>query len=169
MLCATACGSGAAADPNADQAGVAPGAAHDAASRSTEADRIEVTLTGPAFPGRHEVTSGMQCHATAGIWQATYESNRTAGLSGALVMLQGVPASGGASEQVTANLVFGQVTDDVDPNAGMVDLHARALGGDATGSVRREGRGAVLTIEGTSANAGKVTVTVHCASVDIVD
>lgn len=171
MVFAAACGgraddAGASSQQGSD---VEADASRNASTQRIDDDRIEVTIAGPAFAGRHEVSGDMQCHSTAGIWQAMYETDRKSGLSTALVMLQGVPASGGTSEQVTLNLMFGQVEDDLDPNSGMVDLYARGLGGDARGTVTREGKGAVLTIEGTTPHAGRVTTVVRCASVDVID
>lgn len=175
MFSLAACGSDARQDASTESGGdVDRGAmradAPDSSRGSPKEGRIDATIAGPAFAGRHQVRDDMQCTSTAGIWQAGFENGRKTGLSAALVMLQGIPASGGTSDNTTLTLTFGDpMTEVIDTNAGLVQLHPRALGFDAHGTVKREGKGAVITVEGTAQGAGRVTVVVHCASVDFVD
>lgn len=179
MLAAAACG-----DRDA-QAGVAtPGVAapgergtaegsatggEDRSSDGTTPGRVEVAIDIQPFPGTHQLAGEMQCHVFDGTWQAGIEQERDRGLSGVLLMLQGVPATGGTTDRVTFAATFGaNVMDEVDPNSGLVEIHGAEIGGDARGTVTREGAGAVLTVEGTTHYGARVAATVRCDTVDVM-
>lgn len=152
-----------------------PGTVAAAPSRADEpravaggsTDRFELTLDGPPFAGTHQVSGDMGCMMFNGVWQAVYESVDDPGLSGMLVQLKEVPASGGSTDNLTLSVTFGQM-DDMSGNAGIVDVHGAEFGRDGRGSVTREGDGAVLRIEGTSEHGARVTAVLRCASVELM-
>lgn len=131
------------------------------------ADRFEVTLEGTPFAGTHPGTGNMGCMMYNGLWQASYEAQAQTGVSALMVQLKGIPAAGGSTDRLTFSVVFGQM-DDMSGNAGMVDLAGSEFGGDARATVTREGEGAVLRIEGTARQGGRVTAVLRCASVELM-
>lgn len=151
-----------------------PPAAADAARHSAGraesrafADRFEVTLEGTPFAGAHRGSGDLGCMMYNGLWQAGYEAQVQTGVSALMVQLKEVPAAGGSTDRLTFSAVFGQM-DDMSGTAGMVDLAGSEVGGDARATVTREGDGAVLRIEGTARQGGRVTAVLHCASVELM-
>lgn len=178
VLALAACGGG---DARADAAapaesGAAGGASSDAPAGSAvpgatagagSAGRVDVTISKAPFAGTHQMSGDMMCNMFNGMWQATLEQDRAAGLSGMLVMLKGVPATGGSTDQVTLNLVFGHGTE-MSTDAGVIDVHGSETGGDGRGSVTREGESAVLRVEGTTFTGARVEAVVRCGAVDFL-
>jgi hypothetical protein len=144
----------------------AGGEASQNAARGSN-DRFEVTLDRPPFEGPHQVSGDMGCMMYNGIWQATYEARGAEGLSQMLVQIKEVPAAGGSTDKLTLSVMFGQV-DDLGGTAALIDVHGSEFERDGRGTVTREGRGAVLRIEGTAANDARVTAVLRCASVDMM-
>ena len=138
-----------------------------AAARQGSTDRFQVTLDGTPFAGTHEGTGDMGCMMYNGLWQAAYEAPVESGVSALMVQLKEIPAAGGSTDRLTFSAVFGQM-DDMSGTAGMVDLAGAEYGGDARATVTREGDGAVLRIEGTAQQGGRVTAVLRCASVDMM-
>jgi len=126
-----------------------------------------VALDGTRFAGTHQGTGKLGCMMYNGLWQAAYEAPVKTGVSALLVQLKEIPADGGSTDRLTFSAVFGQM-DDMSGNAGMVDLAGSELGGDARATVTREGAGAVLRIEGTAQQGGRVTAVLRCASVELM-
>ncbi|HEX2210369.1 MAG TPA: hypothetical protein VHG93_22010 [Longimicrobium sp.] len=142
-----------------------------AGERRTEAtgsaDRFQVTLAATRFAGTHQGTGDLKCMMYNGLWQASYEAQVQTGISALMVQLKEIPAAGGSTDKLTFSVVFGQM-DDMSGNAGMVDLAGSEYGGDARATVTREGQGAVLRIEGTAQQNGRVTAELRCASVEMM-
>jgi hypothetical protein len=130
-------------------------------------DGFEVTLEGTPFAGTHPGRGNLGCMMYNGLWQASYEAQVQTGVSALIVQLKEVPAAGGSTDRLTFYVVFGQM-DDMSGNAGMVDLAGSEFGGDARATVTREGEGAVLRIEGTARQGGRVTAVLRCASVELM-
>lgn len=130
-------------------------------------DSFEVTLGATPFAGTHQGTGELGCMMYNGLWQASYEAQVQTGVSALMVQLKDVPAAGGSTNRLTFSAVFGQM-DDMSGNAGMVDVVGSEFGGDARATVTREGEGAVLRIEGTAQQGGRVTAVLRCASVDLM-
>lgn len=171
LFALVACGGGDAEGRSMDPA-AAPGA--DAASgaataaRGLATDSLEVTLEGQPFAGTHRVAGELGCMMYGGVWQASYEVQDATGLSGMLVQLKDVPATGGSTDQLTLSIVFGQM-DDMTGNAGVVDVVGSEQSGDARGTVTREGNaGAVIRIEGTAQHGARVTTVLRCAKVEFL-
>lgn len=178
MLASAACGdrdaqAGVAAPAGAGAADAGSGNAGEEGSSSSDGTapgRLDVTLDRPPFAGTHQLAGEMQCHVYDGTWQAGMEVERERGPSGMLLMLKGVPATGGSTDQATFAVTFGpNVTDEVDPNSGLVEIHGAEAGGDARGTVTREGAGAVLTLEGTTHYGARVSATVRCGTVEFLE
>ncbi len=152
-----------------------PAAADDArestgvggAGSQASTDRFEVTLEGTPFAGTHQGTGNLGCMMYNGLWQAGYEAQVQTGVSALMVQLKEVPAARGSTDRLTFSAVFGQM-DDMSGTAGMVDVAGSEFGGDARATVTREGEGAVLRIEGTAQQGGRVTAVLRCASVEMM-
>lgn len=171
LLALGACGSrDAEARPSAPAATVAAagaGADDQRAEAPGSTDGFEVTLGGTPFAGTHQGTGNLGCMMYNGLWQAAYEAQVESGVSALLVQLKEVPAAGGSTDRLTFSVVFGQM-DDMSGDAGMVDLAGSEFGGDARATVTRQGEGAVLRIEGTAQQGGRVTAVLRCASVELL-
>ena len=141
-------------------------------------DRFEVQVSGgvpPHWDGVHTLTGDMACHSTGGhpsgnIWGATFElpsvhSGHT--LKSVLVMLIGVPASGGQTGAVDFWMQFGELDHDEGNLIGVGDSMGQGAG-SGTGTVERRGRGAVIRIEGTSNQGHQLSAVVECATVAVV-
>jgi hypothetical protein len=152
--------------PPAESGAPASTASGDPAPEGTAPGRVEATLSKAPFAGMHTLSGDLACTAYNGMWQAVLEQQGATGLSGVLVMLKDVPASGGTTEKLTLNLAFGPGGDDI--NSAVVDLHGAETGGDARGSVTREGGGAVLRVDGTTLAGARGTVVVRCGSVSFL-
>lgn len=161
------------AHPPAAAAGAGLGSAGDgpagerAAVAQGSTDRFEVTLEGTPFAGTHQGAGDLGCMMYNGLWQAGYEAQVQTGVSALMVQLKEIPAAGGSTDKLTFSTVFGQM-DDMSGTAGMVDVAGSEFGGDARATVTREGDGAVLRIEGTAQQGGRVTAVLRCASVEMM-
>lgn len=144
-----ACGAGAQDAPPPDRA---------------SADFYEVTIGGGPFAGTHRGTGELNCFAQEGTWGVDVEEERDRGLSMMYLMLQGVPESGGATEDVTLGLTFGRL-DDMSLTSGTVGIGSASGGGTGRATAERQGEGAVIRVEGTTADGSAVTVVVRCGSV----
>ena len=85
-----------------------------------------------------------------------------------LLMLQEVPPTGGSSQNVNFTVVFGDPMDETSTNSGMIGLSAVAGGGTGTGTARRDGRGAVIEVEGTTHDGAKISAVIRCENVEII-
>jgi hypothetical protein len=145
--------------------GAAPSAASPAAGGG--ADAFEVTVAGSGSPqaGTHRGTGKLGCMVHNRLWQANWEAPAETGLSSLLLQLKEVPASGGSSNKLTFTAVFGS-QEKADAITAMVDVHGSEFGRDGRGTVTREGKGAVIRIEGTAQQGSRVTTVLRCASVE---
>lgn len=171
LLALIACGGG---DAEGRATDPAASASSDVASEASPAaapagsDSLEVTLDGQLFAGTHGASGPLGCTMFGGLWQAHYEVQGATGLSGMLVQLKDVPATGGSTDKLTLSLVFGQM-DDMSGNAGVVDVVGSEQGGNARGTVTREGNaGAMIRIEGTAQHGARVTTVLRCATVEFL-
>lgn len=167
------CGEGD-AQPGSAQAGAEPSAAVAApagnggtAGTGAGGDRFTATVSTAPFAGRHEASGAMTCMMFNGLWQAVHENQREEGLSGMLLQVKEVPATGGSSDRVSLSLTFGQM-DDMSGRGGLLDVHGAEFGGDARATITREGSGAVIRIEGTAQSRAAVAAELRCASVDFM-
>jgi hypothetical protein len=174
LLALGACGSRdaearppASASVPAAAAAAAAGAGDRNAGAPGSTDHFEVTLDGTPFAGTHQGTGSLGCMMYNGLWQASYEAPVQTGVSALIVQLKEIPAAGGSTDRLTFSVVFGQM-DDTSGTAGMVDLAGSEFGGDARATVTRDGKGAVLRMEGTAQQGGRVTAVLRCASVDLM-
>lgn len=167
VLALGSCGDRAAEAHPPAASGAAPASAGGRAEARGSTDGFEVTLAGTPFAGTHPGTGNLGCMMYNGLWQASYEAQVQTGVSALMVQLKGIPAAGGSTDRLTFSVVFGQM-DDMSGKAGMVDLAGSEFGGDARATVTREGAGAVLRIEGTAQQGGRVTAVLRCASVDLM-
>jgi hypothetical protein len=143
------------------------GAGAGPAKARAHTDRFEVALEGTPFAGTHRGSGDLKCMMYNGLWQAAYEAPVQTGVSALMVQLKEVPAAGGSTDKLTFSVVFGQM-DDMSGSAGMVDLAGSEYGADARATVTREGQGAVLRVEGTAQQGGRVTAVLRCASVELL-
>lgn len=155
------------ATPGAAASADAGGDRERRAETPASTDRFEVTLDATPFAGTHRGTGDLACMMYNGLWQAGYEAQVQTGVSALMVQLKEVPAAGGSTDKLTFSVVFGQM-DDMSGTAGMVDLAGSEFDGDARATVTREGQGAVLRIEGTAQQGGRVTAVLRCASVEMM-
>lgn len=174
LLALTACG-GDEADGAAREASPAPAAeqpvapAQDPSGAEGSSDRLEVAISEGPFAGKHEATGDMDCFAQPGIWGASLTVEGDQAMSEVLLMLQGVPVTGGSTQEVNFTITFGDPMDDMSENAGLVGIGAVAGGGSGTGTVKREGRGAVIEVEGSTHYGAKISAVVRCATVEVVE
>jgi hypothetical protein len=124
-----------------------------------------VTFVGGSRSGTHHGVGDLGCVAYDGFWQAAWEERTATGLSGFLLHLQGVPASGGRSTNVTFTAVLGsQVEADAAPV--LVDVLGSEHGGDGQASVTRDGASATIRLEGSSPQGSWVVAVLRCSSVE---
>lgn len=178
VVASTSCGgqdaqAGAAAGDGARVDGSASAAAADDGSRSAPdagaPGSLELTVDGEPFAGTHRLVGETQCHVLGEMWQAMLEKEQVRGPSGVLLMFQGVPASGGSTDRVNFSVRFGAgAMDEVDLDTGLLELHGAETGGDARGTVTREGRGAVFTVQGTTHVGARISATLRCGNVDVL-
>jgi hypothetical protein len=168
LLALSSCGERTAeAHPPATAGTGAGGTGDRRAEAPSSPDRFDVTLDATPFAGTHQGTGDLGCMMYNGLWQAGYEAQVRTGVSALMVQLKEVPATGGSTNKLTFSVVFGQM-DDMSGTAGMVDLAGSEFGGDARATVTRDGDGAVLRIEGTAPQGGRVTAVLRCASVEMM-
>jgi hypothetical protein len=132
-------------------------------------DRMELKISGGRFAGAHDVTGDMACFAQPGIWGAGLSRLGDPGISEYLVLLQGVPVTGGTSDQVEFAVTFGDVmADETGENSGLVGIGAASGGGSGTATVTTAGRGATIEVAGTSNHGTPLTAVIRCATVEVV-
>lgn len=173
----TACGGdeadGTAPDPSsAPAAGVTAPAgepSQDVSGAEGSSDQIEVTLGEGPFAGTHRATGDMECFAQPGIWGASLTGGGDQAMSEVLLMLQGVPATGGSTQDVNFTITFGDPMQGTIEDSGLVGIGAVAGGGSGTGTVKREGGGAVIEVEGTTHYGAAISAVVRCATVEVVE
>ncbi|HEV2149206.1 MAG TPA: hypothetical protein VGR37_17495 [Longimicrobiaceae bacterium] len=90
-----------------------------------------------------------------------------------LLIANGAPASGGSctAGELALTMGFGQMVmdgEEIDPHAGMVQIHRTQNGGDSRLSVSREGSGAVLRVEGTTFYGAQVKALLRCRSANFM-
>lgn len=137
--------------------------------RVPSADQVGVSISKPPFEGKHDASGDFECFSVDGTWGASYHKEREPGLSAMLLILKGVPATGGTGGELTYSMTFGEpVMDEVDDGWALIDLHGSANGGDAQATVTREGPGAVVRIEGTTHYGARVEALIRCRTVNFM-
>ena len=142
--------------------------AHDAAVPENSSDRLELNISDGPFAGTHQVTGDMDCFAQPGVWGAGLTRMGDPAISQFLLMLQGVPPTGGSSQDVNFTVVFGDPMDETSTDSGMIGLSAVAGGGTGTGTAKRDGRGAVIEVEGTTHTGAKISAVIRCENIEII-
>ncbi len=167
LVSLAACGGGDAPSVNADSSadGSSGSVAHG--DHTAGADTLEVTLAAPPYEGTHRESGPLNCMVYNGLWQASWEEPERTGLSGMILQLKDVPASGGSSDKVTFSAVFGSQANP-DELTAIIDVIGAEHGRDGRGTVTREGDRAVIRIEGSAQHGGAVTAVLSCASVDVM-
>ncbi len=139
------------------------------APNQSSSDAYELNIGSGPFAGTHQDTGDMGCNRTAGMWLAGLDRlERERGVSGFSLMLPGVPATGGSTEEVNLGVTFGQ-NDDMSGNFGLLGIGGAVGGGAGRATVEREGKGAVIRIEGTTQDGAPISAVVRCRTVEVVD
>ena len=142
--------------------------ADDAGAPENSSDRLELKISDGPFAGTHQMTGDMDCFAQPGVWGAGLTRMGDPAISQFLLMLQEVSPAGGSSQNVNFTVVFGDPMDETSTNSGMIGLGAVAGGGTGTGTAKRDGRGAVIEVEGTTQSGAKVSAVIRCQNVEII-
>ena len=132
---------------------------------------IELKISEGPFAGTHQVTGDMDCAVLAqqpGTWMAGLIRMGDPAISEVGLSLQGVPVSGGSSQEVIFSVTFGDPTDETSTSGGMIYLPPAAAGGTSTGRARRDGRGAVIEVEGTTQSGAKISAVIRCENVKVI-
>jgi hypothetical protein len=167
VFVAAACGGDDADD--ADFAGQPGGVQAEGAATGVASDRMQLTLSEGPFTGTHDVSGDMGCFSQPGIWGAGLSRLGDPGISEFMLLVQGVPASGGSSEQVEFTITFGDVmADETGENSGLVGISSASGGGSGTATVTREGRGATIEVTGTSNHRTPLNAVIRCADVEVI-
>jgi hypothetical protein len=138
----------------------------DVATGTGSSDSYELSIGGGSFAGTHQGNGDLGCFAQNGMWGATVSHQRERGVSDMLVMLTGVPATGGSTEAVNIGVTFGQMDDD-SGNFGMVGI-GEMYGGAGRATVEREGRGATIRINGAIHDGTSLAAVIRCGAVEVV-
>ncbi len=144
------------------------------AQQSQSDDRFEVKITrGSAksevpFEGTHIASGNMYCSSTANdFWTAGIAIKQISGnrLTEVGVLLQGIPASGGKTEDVNLGVTFGELHED---DTAAIGIGAAVGGGTGVATVERKGKGAVIKIEGTTHYGAGISAVFECKKVEVV-
>ena len=134
----------------------------------TSADRLELTISNGPFAGTHQVAHNFDCAAQPGSLFMTLDREGNQGITQSSLILQGVPVTGGSTSQVQLVVAFADMADAA--GSSMVALStmagAGAEAGSATGTTRREGRGAVIEVEGTNHDGVELAAVIRCETLD---
>lgn len=168
MLSVTACGDLGADDRPAPEQRSSE-AFDQPGPKQNSGDAYELNIGSGPFAGTHRDTGDMGCNRTAGMWLAGLSRlERERGVSELSLMLTGVPATGGRTEEANFNVTFGQMHDE-SGNFGLLGIGGAVGGGAGRATVEREGRGAVIRIEGTTQAGAPISAVVRCRTVEFVD
>jgi hypothetical protein len=158
LFAVTACGGNDANTGTAGESSPASAAGQAAApgpatAGGATAAQSEIRIGGGPFAGTHPV-AGHACVVQPGTWMVSSSSPGNQGLTQFLLMLEGVQATGGSSSQVGVTAHFG--------DSGTVSFGSEVGEGSATATARREGRGGVVEVDGTTGDGEKVSVLIRC-------
>jgi hypothetical protein len=128
-------------------------------------NRLELTISAGPFAGTHQVTDDVTCVADPSGWVVASNRPGSQGVSQTLLVLEGVPLTGGSSPEVSFTAHFGDAMDDSSPNSGSVSVDPAGGEGAGTGTVRRDGRGAVIEVDGTTSDGARVSAVTRCGTV----
>jgi hypothetical protein len=170
LLALAACGGdgGGGASPEGSPEGVADRTSSPAAGSTAagvQGTRIDLTVTGGAFAGTHQLTENVACVSEPGNWMVSSTRQGDQGLTQILLLVDDVPATGGSSEEMSLMATFGDPMNDSATNSGTLTLDPVAGEGTGSATVRRDGRAAVLEVNGTTAEGARVSAVVRCESV----
>jgi hypothetical protein len=140
---------------------VAPSPAASGAS----AAQLEVKISEGPFAGTHQATGNVTCVAEPGTWVVSTSRPGDRGITQASLVLEGVQPTGGSSQQMSFAVHFGDLMDDASTTSGTVFLDPAGGEGTGTGTVRRDGRGAVIEVDGTTGDGVLVSAVVRCETV----
>jgi hypothetical protein len=140
---------------------VAPSPAASAAS----AAGLELRIGEGPFAGTHQAPGSVTCVAEPGTWVISMDRPGDRGITQALLVLEGVQPTGGSSQQVSFTVQFGDPMDDTSTASGSVFLDPAGGEGTGTGTVRRDGRGAVIEVDGTTGDGVRVSAVIRCETV----
>lgn len=129
------------------------------------ATRLEIEIGGGPFAGTHRVTDNVSCTAEPGTWMVASSNPGSQGPTQVLLLLEGVPVTGGSSRELSFVAHFGDPMDDTGTDSGSVTLDPAGGEGSGNGTVRRDGRGAVIEVDGATSDGAKVSAVVRCENV----
>jgi hypothetical protein len=135
------------------------------AASAGSSTRLELNISGGPFAGTHQVTDNASCTLDRDTWMVAAGSPGGRGVTQALLMLEGVPPTGGSSGEVTLMVGFGNPMNEADPNSGLISLDPEGGEGTGTGTVRRDGGRAVIELNGTTGDGARVSAVVQCERV----
>lgn len=165
MIGLTACDSGAQTpSPPGGTSATADVQARPLPAEASSGESYQVTVGSGPFAGTHRGTAELSCMVEDGSWQADFIEERDRGISMLNVLLDGVPESGGTTEDAHVMVTFGRLDEPGDAS-GAITLGA-AVGGTARATAKREGAYAVMRVEGTTSYGANVSVVVRCSPDD---
>lgn len=126
-------------------------------------DTYVVTIGSGPFAGTHRGADQITCTAYDETWSAEFDEERERGVSSLSLNLEGVPETGGSTENVSLLVTFGQLGA---PGGGGVGIGGPGIGGTARATVERQGSGAVIRVEGETGYGAAMSVMVRCRSLE---
>jgi hypothetical protein len=143
----------------------AQNASRSATTTSASATSLEIRISGGQHAGTHQVSDNVSCTVDPGTWMVTASRPGDQGLTQVLLLLEGVQPTGGSSGEVSLMAQFGDPMSGTGPNSGSISLDPAGGEGTGSGTVRREGRGAVIELNGTTSDGAQVSAVIRCATV----
>jgi hypothetical protein len=135
------------------------------AAPAVTSTQMEMRISGGQFAGTHQATDNVACTLDQDTWMVTSSRPGDQGLTQVLLMVDGVQPTGGSSREVSLMATFGDPMRVTSPNAGSISVDPVGEEGTGSGTVRREGRAAVIEVDGTTGDGDRVSLVVRCESV----
>lgn len=133
--------------------------------RGASSARIELKIGGGPLAGTHEATENVACVTDPGTWMVTSSGVGSQGITTLLLMVEGVPPTGGSSPEMSLTVHFGDPMSDAGAGSGSVTVDPAGGEGTGTATVRRDGPGAVIEVDGTTSNGETVSAVIRCGAV----
>lgn len=134
-----------------------------AAVLSDTVDSYEIRIAEGPFAGVHRGTRELNCFAQDGMWGADFSIEGGKDLTMMLMHARGVPGNGGSTSDVHLNLIFGE-PGDMMPGSGTTGIGSAIGGGAGQATVTRDGKTALIRIEGTTVHKSPITAVLRCGS-----
>jgi hypothetical protein len=165
LIAIAACGDNGTTRDTTSEGALGQSATPSPAAAVGSSTQLEMRISGGQFAGTHQATDNVTCTSDRETWMFASSRPGDRGLTQVLLMLEGVQPTGGSSREVSLTAQFGDPMRETSPDAGSISIDP--VGGEGTGSgtVRREGRAAVIEVDGTTGDGAQVSVVVRCESV----